>query len=112
VPEPAPDVVYLTGLIVVNAPAPDTTLLGPNAAAVAPPRRLITVGLALSTLFAMPRILPVPLARTAKLVLPSISVLMMDAILTVPCTFTPPALNARNESLMKARPPLVLTPQS
>jgi hypothetical protein len=49
-----------------------------------------------------------PLARTAKLVLERMEVFVMDAILPVPCTLTPPVLKAINESLMKACPPFVL----
>jgi hypothetical protein len=49
-----------------------------------------------------------PFARTAKLVLERIELFVMDAILAVPCTLTPPALKAMDESLMKAWPAFVL----
>jgi hypothetical protein len=49
-----------------------------------------------------------PLTGNAKLVLERMEVFVMDAALAVPCTLTPPALKAMNESLMKACAPFVL----
>jgi hypothetical protein len=55
-------VCYLKGTVEVNAPPPETTLLGPNDVAVAPFNKFIAVGLALRMLLARARILPAPSA--------------------------------------------------
>ena len=69
-------------------------LLGPTETAIPPFSKLIAAGLPLSTLVWTPTMLLAQFARTAKLVLERIELFVMDAILAINCTLTPPALKA------------------